>query len=144
MKKNIILIVGLLSALFLFAACGGGSSTDNNDTGDNKAQSSSGDKQEIVVTSFGGQYDDIFTEYVIKPFEEENEGVTVKLAPYTGVAKLNQGGANVDVIQLDDFDLIDAAQKGLLEPIDENNISNWNNLYDQAFLTLDDGETYGL
>ncbi|HLR72348.1 MAG TPA: ABC transporter substrate-binding protein [Pseudogracilibacillus sp.] len=138
MKKNYLFLVGLVAILLIMSACG----TNDGDTSDDST--SEGKSKELVVTSFGGQYDEVFTKYVIEPFEAENEGVTVKLAPYTGVAKLNQGGANVDVIQLDDFDLIDAANKGLLEPLDESNFDHWDNLYEEAILNTDDGQPYGL
>lgn len=135
LKRKLNLIVSLVAVLLIISACGNSDdSSEGSDTG----------KQELVVTSFGGQYDEVFKKYVIEPFEEANEGVTVKLAPYTGVAKLSQGGANVDVVQLDDFDLIDAANKGLLAPLEESDFENWENLYDQAFLHDENGQVYGL
>jgi ABC-type glycerol-3-phosphate transport system substrate-binding protein len=83
----------IASLMFVLSACG-----------------SSSESKEIVVTSFGGKYDEVFTKYVAKPFEEKNPGVKVKLAPYRGIAKLSQGGgSSIDIVQLDDFDIIDAA-----------------------------------
>lgn len=105
----------------------------------------SSDTQEIVVTSFGGKYDEVFTKYVAKPFEEKNPGVKVKLAPYTGIAKLSQGGgSSIDIVQLDDFDIIDAANKGLLAPLDKKDFSTWDKLYPQAFLNNKDNKVFGL
>lgn len=100
---------------------------------------------EVVVTSFGGKYDEVFTKYIKEPFEKENPGVTVTLAPYTGIAKLAQGGgAGIDIIQLDDFDLIEAANQGMLSPFKKEEFESWDKLYPQAFLENKDGETYGL
>jgi putative spermidine/putrescine transport system substrate-binding protein len=140
MKRNLLFILSLCVFLLIAASCG-----NNNDNGDSTEDSGeSNGKKELVVSSFGGTYDEVFTEYVIKTFEEAHEGVTVELAPYTGVAKLNQGGANIDIVQLDDFDLIDAANKELLIPLDKSNFENWDDLYDQAFLNNEGGEPYGL
>jgi putative spermidine/putrescine transport system substrate-binding protein len=106
---------------------------------------SSSETKEIVVTSFGGKYDEVFTKYVAKPFEEKNPGVKVKLAPYTGIAKLSQGGgSSIDIVQLDDFDIIDAANKGLLSPLEKKDFTSWDNLYEQAFLNSKDGKVFGL
>lgn len=104
-----------------------------------------GNENELVVSSFGGKYDQVFQKYVIEPFEKKNPGVKVKLAPYTGVTKLSQGGGNsIDVVQLDDFDLIDAANKGLLSSLKKEQFSTWDQLYPQAFLKDKKGNTYGL
>lgn len=99
----------------------------------------------LVVTSYGGAYDEVFTEYVVKPFQEDYPNVTVELAPYAGVTQLEaqKERPTLDVVQLDDFDIIDAAMKGLLSPMSSVNVSNWDALYPQAFLTVDD-TVYGL
>lgn len=116
-------------SIFIVTACSGQTSNDH----------------EIVVTSFGGKYDEVFTKYVKEPFEKQHPGVKVKLAPYTSLAKLSQGGGNeIDVVQLDDFDLIEAANKGLLSPLKQNEFKQWNQLYPQAYLKDKKGETYGL
>jgi putative spermidine/putrescine transport system substrate-binding protein len=103
------------------------------------------EEQEIVVTSFGGAYDETFKKYVAEPFEKANPGVKVKLAPYTGIAKLSQGGgSSIDIVQLDDFDIIDAANQGLLSPLEQKDFSSWDKLYEQAFLNGQDEKVYGL
>lgn len=128
-RHRMLLAIGMIISLFVLSACGGAAN----------------DKQEIVVTSFGGAYDKVFTKYVIEPFEKQNPGVTVKLAPYMSVTKLSQGGGSgIDIVQLDDFDLIDAANKKLLSPLSKNEFSTWDHLYPQAFLNAQDGKTYGL
>jgi putative spermidine/putrescine transport system substrate-binding protein len=128
-KKRFVVSLLVVLSLFVVTACSSPSSND----------------QEIVVTSFGGKYDEVFTKYVKEPFEKKHPGVTVKLAPYTGLAKLSQGGGNnIDVVQLDDFDLIEAANKGLLSPLKQNEFKQWNQLYPQAYLKNEKGETYGL
>ncbi|UFJ41843.1 ABC transporter substrate-binding protein [Brevibacillus humidisoli] len=139
-KKGVSLLSLLLASVLTVLAGCSSSGEQTQGGGDNQTESS-----EIVVTSFGGKYDEVFTLYVKEPFEKANPGVTVKLAPYTGIAKLAQGGgSSIDVVSLDDFDLIDAANKGMLEPLKKEEFSTWDNLYPQAFLNSQDGETYGL
>ncbi|MBO8140849.1 MAG: ABC transporter substrate-binding protein [Firmicutes bacterium] len=101
---------------------------------------------QLVVSSYGGAYDEVFKEYIVEPFERENPGVRVVLAPYATVTNLAAQRANpvLDVVQLDDFDIIDAANRGLLEVLRPENISRWDDLYDQAFLKGNDGNVYGL
>ena len=136
-KYSVMASLFVASAL-LVTACG-------NQQGAAPEQDKQGTAGEVVVTSFGGKYDEVFTKYVIEPFESENPGVTVKLAPYTGIAKLAQGGgAEIDIVQLDDFDLIDAANQGMLAPLKKEEFESWDKLYPQAFLQNKDGDTYGL
>ncbi|RYM02837.1 ABC transporter substrate-binding protein [Sporolactobacillus sp. THM7-7] len=136
-KKIRNLSIVSLSILFLvvssvLSACG-------NSTG------SSGSKGTIVVTTYGGTYDKVFKQYVVDPFVKKNPGVNVKLAPYTTVAKLaNGGGKNIDIVSLDDFDIIDIGNKGLLDKMDAKQFSNWNDLYDQTYLKNKEGNTVGL
>lgn len=141
-KRIIILSLVFLFSISLLAACGG-----NNDNAAEQTteQTEGGLSGEIVVTSFGGAYDEVFTKYVKEPFEAKHPGVTVTLAPYAGIAKLQQGGgAGIDVVQLDDFDLIDAANKGLLSPLESDQFDHWDVLYPAAFLKGNDGNVYGL
>ncbi|MGI6038299.1 MAG: ABC transporter substrate-binding protein [Limnochordia bacterium] len=99
----------------------------------------------LVVSSYGGAYDEVFQTYVVEPFERDYPHVKVELAPYVGVTQLvaQRNQPTIDVVQLDDFDVIDAAQKGLLSPLGKGNISCWDDLYEQAFLEVD-GHVYGL
>lgn len=134
MKKRLFLLVSLLFVLVM-SAC-----SQSEDT------SSDGEKKvELTVSSFGGTYDEVFQKYVVDPFVADHPNVTVKIAPYTGVTKLGQGGGNnLDVVQLDDFDLIDAGNNGYLAALEEDKVEHWGDLYPQAFLEGKDGETYGL
>lgn len=129
LKKQALVIWLLMLCLTTLAACGSPKSA----------------KDEITVTSFGGSYDTVFTKYVIKPFEQKNPGIKVKLAPYTNITKLSQGGGgSIDVVQLDDFDVIEAANKGILTPLKKDEFPSWSQLYPQAFLNSKDGKTFGL
>lgn len=142
-KINRIVTLSLifLLSIAILAGCGGNNSSSNNTT-EGVDNSLTG---ELVVTSFGGTYDEVFTKYIKEPFEEEYPGVTVTLAPYAGLAKLEQGGgAGIDVVQLDDFDLIDAANKGLLLPLEKDQFTSWSVLYPQAILEGNDNQVYGL
>ncbi|ALS25473.1 spermidine/putrescine ABC transporter substrate-binding protein [Paenibacillus sp. 32O-W] len=130
----------ILASVLMIAGCGDSKSSEGSGNG-----SESSGKSELVVTSFGGKYDEVFKKYVVEPFEAANPGVKVTLAPYTGVAKLAQGGGEqIDVVQLDDFDLIEAGNKQLLQPLKKEAFTQWDNLYPQAFLNGSGNETYGL
>lgn len=101
---------------------------------------------EVIVATFGGTYDLVFEEYIKKPFEELHQNVNVSMAPYVNLTRLqNQGGGNgVDVVSLDDFDLISAANSELLMPLEEDDFEHWDDLYPEAFLEGEDGNVYGL
>jgi len=132
----------LLASMAVLSACGAGETGSTEDAGEAAAGS---ENVELVVTSFGGTYDEVFNKYVVEPFEAANPGVTVTLAPYTGVTKLSQGGgAGIDIVQLDDFDLIDAGQAGLLSELKDSEFEHWADLYPQAILKGSDEATYGL
>jgi putative spermidine/putrescine transport system substrate-binding protein len=138
--KLVSIVSLVIASTMIISGCGSTKSAAPEQT------SKSSDKKEIVVTSFGGKYDEVFSKYVAKPFEAANPGVTVKLAPYTGVAKLAQGGGDsIDVVQLDDFDLIEAGgNKQLLLPLKKESFTHWSDLYPQAYLNASDNQTYGL
>jgi len=138
MNKRRLFLLSILLVLVL-SACSSKESSSSGSS-DNKEE-----KVELTISSFGGTYDEVFQKYVIDPFEADHPNVTVKIAPYTGVTKLGQGGGNnLDVVQLDDFDIIDAGNKGYLTHLEESGIGHWNDLYPQAFLEGKDGNTYGV
>lgn len=126
-------VLVLLIALVVLSACGGGGNAPSEEV-------------TLVVTSFGGTYDDVLTRAAVEPFEASHPHVKIELAPYAGVAKLAaQDGQGIDVVQLDDFDIIDAAGKGLLRQLSKNeHFSYWDDLYDQTFLKDASGHVYGL
>lgn len=129
-------VLALLTLLVL-NACGGGNSGGG---------TSPSEEVTLVVTSYGGTYDEVLTRAAVKPFEASHPNVKIQLAPYASVAKLAaQGGQGIDVVQLDDFDIIDAAGKGLLRPLAKNErLSHWDDLYEQAFVKDGSGQVYGL
>src|SRR5690606_13872783 len=43
---------------------------------------------QLVVSSYGGAYDEVFKQYIVEPFEQANPGVRVVLAPYATVTNL--------------------------------------------------------
>lgn len=138
MKKAKWLSLFLLTATTLV-----GCSNGNENSSSNAADSN--ENVTLTVSSFGGTYDEVLTKYVVEPFENDHPNVNVELAPYTGVTKIAQGGAgNIDVIQLDDFDLIDAANQGYLKTINSENIPSLDSLYDQAKLYGKDENLYGI
>jgi putative spermidine/putrescine transport system substrate-binding protein len=140
LKRKTKLISSFLAVLLIISSAAFLSACGSNTTSSN-----SGLKGTIVVTTYGGTYDEVFNKCVVKPFEKKYPGVKVKLSPYISVAKLQNGGAkNVDIVSLDDFDIIDAGNKGLLTKLKSSDFSNWNKLYPQAFLKTDKGDTVGL
>lgn len=132
MALVLVLTVGLL------AGCGKSQEAAPGQQG----QAASG---QLVVTTYGGKYDEVFMKDVVQPFEAANPGVKIKLAPYTGVAKLAQGGGEqIDIVSLDDFDIVELGNKGLLSELQQKDFSTWEQLYPQTFLKSDGGKVIGL
>ncbi len=142
-KKSFSLIsLSLVLSISVLAGCGKQETAPTPSTDNGAATGPTG---KVVITTFGGKYDEVFTKYVKEPFETANPGVTVVLAPYTGIAKLAQGASNaIDVVSLDDFDIIEAANKGMLAPLKKEEFENWDKLYPQAIMSGQDGTTFGL
>jgi putative spermidine/putrescine transport system substrate-binding protein len=58
---------------------------------------------------------------------------------------MEQGGAKgIDIVQLDDFDLVSAGNKGYLSSISSKNIGDFKNLYPQAKLYGKNRKLYGI
>lgn len=121
---KLVLITFVLSIPVFATACG------------NSSQSSS-DKEfsgeELVISSYGGTLDEAVMEYVVKPFEEET-GATVIMDPSYDFTNLLSEGDNpsVDLMYLDDARVIEGGNLGILEELDPSQISQWDNLFDQA------------
>ncbi|MFD0620739.1 MULTISPECIES: PotD/PotF family extracellular solute-binding protein [Paenibacillus] len=74
---------------------------------------------------------DNFDPDVIKDFEKKYD-VTVNYAVFANnedlLAKLKAGGSKYDVIQPSDYMVATMIQQDLLEPLNKDNIPNWNNI----------------
>jgi putative spermidine/putrescine transport system substrate-binding protein len=130
MKKLISSLAVLSLVAFVLAAC---SSNGN---------SSDGDKQKLVISTWGFA-EDFFREEVYKPFEEEHN-VEIVLDTGNNAERLNkvrQGQSDVDVIFLSDYFAQQGINDGLFEKLDRSKIPNIDKIYDMAKAPL--GEDYG-
>lgn len=111
-KKSILLVFGLL--LFV-AACG-----NNDDTSENGEGKGLEDTDSITFVSWGGTTQDAQEEYWGKPFTEET-GVKV-IGDQTDYGKLKamveSGNVIWDVVDVEGDFAYQAAEDGLLEPLD--------------------------
>lgn len=110
-KNSLFLVLGLL--LFV-TACG------NNDAGEKGEDKGSGDTDSITFVSWGGTTQDAQEEYWGKPFTEET-GVKV-ISDQTDYGKLKamveNGNVIWDVVDVEGDFAYQAAEDGLLEPLD--------------------------
>jgi putative spermidine/putrescine transport system substrate-binding protein len=104
------------------------------------------DKPTLTVSVFGISQD-VYKRDLYTPFEAKC-GCTVVIEAGNAserLAKLEANKANpvVDVTAIADFVALDAAKKGLLQPIDTANLANWGKLYDIARDPLGDRMAVG-
>ncbi len=92
-------------------------------------------KRTLVLSTYGLNAD-LFKKHVYEPFSQR---CGCELVLETGnaaerLAKLDARKANptVDVVQVTDFLALEASQKGLLQPIDHNQLKNLAQIYDFA------------
>ena len=99
---------------------------------------SGGDNDELVVSSYGGAFDDVM-ETIIEDFESE-ANATVSLAPYTTVSQIEGMSEDPDigVALLDDFDVI-AGGTDLFVELDPDLVTRYDQQYDSAYLPNDAG-----
>ena len=100
--------------------------------------------QELVVSSFGGEWTDNHRDLVIAPFEEEY-GVTVRLvtgysADIMAQLQAQRDNPQMDVVHFSGGQEALAAQEGLLAPIIEAEVPNLADLYPVAKQGIDRGE----
>lgn len=122
----------------------------NVDTGSTGGEGAEGEGQTLTVTAFAGAWSDTFTEAFVEPFEERT-GATVQFVPGGGAEWLTQlraaNGENppYDLVALTPDLSGQAARAEVLEPLQTDRISNWDELspvlVEQAGV---DGTTYGM
>ena len=116
----------VLAVGVLLAGCGGSDSDD----------ASGGGSKELVVTSFGGDYEKAQQRALFAKFEERY-GVKVKLVTVysaDALAKLTaaRGNAGFDVVQFSGGQEVQAAADGLLEEVEPDELDNAAAVYPQA------------
>lgn len=99
--------------------------------------------KEIVVTSFGGDWEKALLAAVVIPFEAET-GAKVKLVTAYSADALAQitaakGNPQFDVVHFSGGQEITAAAEGLLEPISPSDLSNYANLAEVAIQGMANG-----
>ena len=100
--------------------------------------------QELVVSSFGGEWTDNHRELVIEPFEKEY-GVTVRLvtgysADIMAQLQAQKDNPQMDVVHFSGGQEAVAAQEGLLAPVTEAEVPNLASLYPIAKENVARGE----
>ena len=99
---------------------------------------------ELVVTSFGGDWEAAFIEAVVEPFEEETgaEVTLVTLYSADALAQLTAQASSpqFDVVHFSGGQEVVAAEEGLIEPIAAADLSNYDELQPVAVARLEEGE----
>lgn len=134
--KSLALV--LVSALVLFvAACGGGSSSNEPAASPSASGGSSAPakKGKLVVTSFGGAYEEAQKE-LAKQFEQEFnaevEFVTLYSADALAKIRAEKGNQSIDVVQFSGGQESVAGPEELIIKLDGSQLTNLSNLHDAA------------
>ena len=100
-------------------------------------------QETLTINSFGGAYEKIHRELVITPFEEMHnvkvEVVTAYSADTLAQLRAQRDNPQFDVAHFSGGLEHAAAAEGLLSPIEANELSNYNQMYDFAVAGLDRG-----
>jgi putative spermidine/putrescine transport system substrate-binding protein len=107
--RHIAVVAGVLSVSVAMTGCGS--------TGDTPA----GGDGEIVVSSYGGSFQEAQQDALFTPFQEES-GIAVTGTEGTGFdplkAQIDAGDVTWDVVSLESAPFANAVNNGLLEPLD--------------------------
>lgn len=130
MKRKLQLI--LLLCLMMVMAAGCGNEAENSEA---KASNPTGEKT-LVLAAYGGSYEEKIKEVLIPKFEKEH-GVKVQYITGSSVDTLSKLQAQkadpqIDVAFLDDGPQSQAKSFGLLEKLDEEVVTNLNNIHEIA------------
>lgn len=111
--RHIAVAASILSLSIAVAGCASGSGGNTNGGG--------GDSDEIVVSSYGGAFQEAQQTTLFTPFSEES-GVTVTATEGTGYdplkAQIDAGDVTWDVVSLESSPFANAVNNGLLQPLD--------------------------
>ncbi|QKT12456.1 ABC transporter substrate-binding protein [Rhodococcus sp. W8901] len=99
---------------------------------------------ELVVTTFGGEWQKNFTDAVVKPFEKENNVTVKQVTLYSSDAlaqlQAQKSSPQMDVVFFSGGQEAVAAKDGLLAPIDPSALTNGPDLIAQATSDLAGGQ----
>lgn len=96
-------------------------------------------KEQLVITSWSGLYEEAFVENVVKPFEEKYNVEVILLNPGNStqiLARLRAEAKNpqIDIVQIGGGLEAICAEEGLVEDFDYSTLSNWDDLIPGAKL----------
>lgn len=96
-------------------------------------------KEQLVITSWGGLYEEAFVENVVRPFEEKYNAEVILLNPGAStsiLARLRAEAKNptIDIVQIGGGLEAICAAEGLVEDFDYSTLSNWGDLIPEAKL----------
>ncbi len=101
-------------------------------------------QETLVVTSFGGAYEEAHQELVIQPFEEkydvEVEVQTLYSADALAQLRAQKNNPQFDVVHFSGGQEVIAAEEGLLEPIQPSELSHYDELHPFAVEGIEKGQ----
>lgn len=128
-KKHLVFLAGLP---LILVGCGTGDSGN----GASGANEEGGGHGEVIVSSFGGDFDDFMQDSTHTHLEDYG-GLTPVLAPVDAATRTTQlltesdsDQGSWDVVALTDRDIPDMIDAGALAELDPERISNWDNIQD--------------
>lgn len=126
----------------------GGAAAAGTTLGVGRVAGTSRQQQPLRVGVFGGIFEEMYTKYIAKPFEQET-GTKVDVATIGNVPNLlklqklvQQGRAPIDTLIHTTETLPQALDLDIYAPIPTDRVQNLENLYDRYRFT-NDGTTYG-
>lgn len=119
-----------------------GSAEDS--TQDSEGETRQFEDVELVVTSFGGDWEEAYIDAVVEPFEEET-GASVELITLYSADAMTQVTAQADAPQIDVVHFSGgqeavAADEGLISPIDADELTNVSDLAPGIADSLEEGQ----
>jgi len=140
-KKIVTSLMTVAASTMLLVGCGGGGSQTTSGNASTGTSSKEFAGRTLTIASYGGALDDAIKKYVATEFEQET-GAKVVMDPSYKLANLiaDKGHPSVDLMYLDDGQVIQGGQLGLLQKLDSSKISNWADLYPSAI----DKKGYGV
>ncbi|GAA4719809.1 ABC transporter substrate-binding protein [Brevibacillus fulvus] len=138
MKKIIGTLLTISCVGLALAGCG----SQNAAQDQANSSTNSGEKQKLVISTWGFS-EDFFRKEIYEPFEKEHNVEIVMEIGNNGerLNKIRQGSSEVDLVYLSDYYAQQGINDGLFEKIDRSKIPNLDQIYDIAKAPL--GEDYG-
>lgn len=136
MKKTIRLTAAAAVATLAISSCG--------NSEDSEGDARQFEDVELVVTSFGGDWEEAYIEAVVEPFEQET-GASVELTTLYSADAMTQVTAQADSPQIDVVHFSGgqeaiAAEEGLISPIDADALTNAPDLAAGVADSLEEGQ----